>query len=171
MLTWILVVLLVIALGLNVHVAWLAHKTTLAVVKAQGGTAVAVAQLETVRGVVVMLNDELDRTQRDSRTEAREYMDRSMTYERLISEKNRQIGNMAERVASLKLVPGTEGGEDMHVEEVIPEKPYSPDLFEWVNGLSGSEVRVKAEDFIAIRRAHHIDDEQILREMEDEWDV
>ena len=169
MLELILGSLLVIVTGLAIHATWCLHREMLT----NTGYAELIrhqqAQLGGDDGVIVRLHQEVDQIRSDARVEAREYLDRAMHYEKMLTEKNRQISNMAERVASLKLVPSVEGGEDMHVEEVVPEKPYSPELHEWINGLTDSESRNSAHDFVEIRRAHGIFDEVILQELEEEW--
>jgi hypothetical protein len=120
---------------------------------------------------ITALRQHIDLIRADARVEARIYMDRALAYEETISEKNRQISNMAERVASLKLVPGVEGGEDFHVEDVPPEKPYSPELQEWIDGLADAETRNAAHEFVEIRRRHGYFDEVILKDLEDSWTV
>ena len=171
MLELILGSLLVIVTGLAVHAIRRLHAAEISL--AQTGADLDGARFRLGDDVEVITNLRLDLVgvRADARREAREYVDRAMVYEKMLMEKNRQIANMAERVASLKLVPSVEGGEDMHVEEVIPDKPYSPELYAWINGLADGESRNQAHDFVEIRRAHLIDDEQILRELEEEWDA
>lgn len=165
--------LLVIAIGIalaearRLHVEMLSNAGYVETIRYQD-TTVATAFEDVVR-----LRKEIALIRHDARLEARVYMERALAYEKMIMEKNRQIGNMAERIASLKLVPGAgvEGGEDMHVEDIPPEEPYSPELQEWIDGLADSETRNRAHDFVDIRRRNHLSDEQILQDLEDSWTV
>lgn len=115
--------------------------------------------------------DEMDRLIEEKRAEGQRYADRVETYEDRISELIRQNQNMAERVASLRLSsPEIAGGDDFHVEDVPPRKPYSADLQAFYDGLE-SAAQIEVEHFIEAGRDRGLEDEQILNELEREGTV
>ncbi len=160
-----LIVILVVSLAANV---W----GDVVMRKANVTLASATATMRERHNVMVEMRDEMARISSDARYEAREYFDRSVAYEKRMSELVRQNQNLAERIASLRLSSdAVVGGDDMHIDEAVPDKPYSVELFEWIEGLANDETRTLAHDFVLIRRNAHMDDEQILRELEAEWTV
>ncbi len=163
--------LVVVIIGIGGYLLWRLHDVEMTNFGYLKTIRYQQAQLDNFSSIIARVNQDIDLIRSDARVEARTYMDRAVVYERTISSKNQQISNMAERVASLKLVPGVEGGEDMHVEDVPPDEPYSPELQEWVDGLRDSESRASARDFVEIRRRNHNSDEQILEDLEESWTV
>lgn len=115
------------------------------------------------------LREEVDLQRAERSNEGEKYMGRAMRYEDRISELIRQNQNLAERIASLRLTEGVTGGEDFHVEEPSTPDPYSPELQELFLGIESEEARTATEEFIEARRAAGVLDEDILREIEDEW--
>ncbi len=163
--TIVLVVLLIVSLAANV---W----GEIVMRKGSAVSAASTATMKAAREYIEDMRDEVARVRSDARYESRDYLDRSVAYERRMSELVRQNQNLAERFASLRLSSGDiEGGEEMFIPEEVPDKPYSVELFEWIERLENSETRNLAHSFVEIRRHAHMDDEQILRELEEEWSV
>ena len=161
MVIWILAGLLALSLAGNVWSSWLVHNAEVAVASSSATMDGAFAQLVTDAELIGDVRTELVRVREDARYEAREYMARAVKYENRISELVRQTQSFAERLASLRLAsPDVVGGDDQHIEEVQEEKPYSVELFEWIERLENEETRVLAHDFVRIRRNVHMDDEQ-----------
>jgi hypothetical protein len=85
-------------------------------------------------------------------------------------EASRQNANLAEQLASIRVAhPEAMSESEMHIDEVKPRIPFSPELDRFIGGLVSETAREAATEFADIRRDDGLGDEQILAQLEAEW--